>query len=312
MWQERPLGTRGCAWSRGAGSVLHRPGYFGMGNGGWSAALQAVEAVGGAEDAGGAAVEDVGVDHRGGDVAVAEELLDGADVVRRLRGGGWRRSGGRCGRWRAWGCPVLRTRFLHRALQDGFVEVVAAALVGLAVEVGAGGGEDPLPDPLAAGAGVLAGERPGSSTQPAPARRSASCWSRTVSRCLARSRLAAAGSIVTRSLSPLPERTVIWLRAKSTSFTRRRRAFQQPQAGAVEQQGHEAGRAVERVEDGLHLVAGEHDREPLAASWRARCRRATAAPARAPRDRGRAARSAPGSAWRRPRCAGRPGRSGSA
>jgi hypothetical protein len=39
-----------------------------------------VEAVGGAEDAGGAAVEDVGVDHGGGDVAVAEELLDGADV----------------------------------------------------------------------------------------------------------------------------------------------------------------------------------------------------------------------------------------
>ena len=32
-------------------------------------------------DAEGAAVEDVGVDHGGGDVAVAEELLDGADVV---------------------------------------------------------------------------------------------------------------------------------------------------------------------------------------------------------------------------------------
>ena len=48
-------------WRGGAGS--HRP-----------------EAVGGAEDAGGATVEDVGVDHGGGDVAVAEELLDGSDV----------------------------------------------------------------------------------------------------------------------------------------------------------------------------------------------------------------------------------------
>jgi hypothetical protein len=35
---------------------------------------------GGAEDAGGTAVEDVGVDHGGGDVAVAEDFLDGADV----------------------------------------------------------------------------------------------------------------------------------------------------------------------------------------------------------------------------------------
>ena len=38
------------------------------------------EAVGGAQDAGGAAVQHVGVDHGGGHVAVAEELLDGADV----------------------------------------------------------------------------------------------------------------------------------------------------------------------------------------------------------------------------------------
>lgn len=39
------------------------------------------EAVGGAQDAGRAPVEDVGVDHGGGHVAVAEELLDGADVI---------------------------------------------------------------------------------------------------------------------------------------------------------------------------------------------------------------------------------------
>lgn len=39
-----------------------------------------VHAVGGAADAGGAAVEDVRVDHGGADVAVAEQLLHGADV----------------------------------------------------------------------------------------------------------------------------------------------------------------------------------------------------------------------------------------
>ena len=47
---------------------------------GRGSALQEAEAVGGAEDAGGTAVEDVGVDHGGGDVAVAKEFLDGADV----------------------------------------------------------------------------------------------------------------------------------------------------------------------------------------------------------------------------------------
>jgi hypothetical protein len=39
------------------------------------------EAVEGAFDASAATVEDVGVDHGGGYVAVAEEFLDGADVV---------------------------------------------------------------------------------------------------------------------------------------------------------------------------------------------------------------------------------------
>lgn len=49
--------------------------------GGNAGASQRVE---GAADAAGAEAEDVGVDHGGGDVAVAEELLDGADVVAAL------------------------------------------------------------------------------------------------------------------------------------------------------------------------------------------------------------------------------------
>jgi hypothetical protein len=40
-----------------------------------------VEAIGGAAHGSGASVEHVGVDHRRGDVAVAEELLDGSNVV---------------------------------------------------------------------------------------------------------------------------------------------------------------------------------------------------------------------------------------
>lgn len=69
----------------------------------------------------------------------------------------------------------LAHRLLHRALDDGRIEVVTPELSGLAVPVAPGGGEGPLPRPLAVGpaAGETAG--PGStegscssSTQPRP------------------------------------------------------------------------------------------------------------------------------------------------
>jgi len=71
-WRQRPWEMRGCAWARGAFPVLHRPGYFWMREVGESRGSDGGKAVGGAQDAGRAAVEDVGVDHGGGDVAVAE------------------------------------------------------------------------------------------------------------------------------------------------------------------------------------------------------------------------------------------------
>jgi hypothetical protein len=51
---------------------------LGGGRGGWGQEEGVVE---GALDGEAASVQDVGVDHGGADVAVAEELLDGADVV---------------------------------------------------------------------------------------------------------------------------------------------------------------------------------------------------------------------------------------
>ena len=44
------------------------------------------------------------------------------------------------------------------ALDDGFVKVVAAHIAGRGVGIGARGGKDPLPNPFARGAGVLAGQ----------------------------------------------------------------------------------------------------------------------------------------------------------
>jgi hypothetical protein len=90
----------------------------------------------------------VGVDHGRGDVAMAEELLDGADVVtafEEVRGKGVTQGvaadalGETC-------CPRgLSDCLLH----DGFVEVVATPLTGRLVEVRTGNGEAPLPRPLA-------------------------------------------------------------------------------------------------------------------------------------------------------------------
>ena len=56
---------------------------------GWSCQLgrgssEICHEIGRAFDAGGATVENVGVDLRGADVTVSQELLDGADIVARL------------------------------------------------------------------------------------------------------------------------------------------------------------------------------------------------------------------------------------
>jgi hypothetical protein len=85
----------------------------------------------GAADAEGAAVEDVGVDHRGGDVAVAEELLNGADVVCRFfepsqlarEGAGWLV----WSRWLGWLSRVFEP---HAAALNGAVVVLASQPAG--------------------------------------------------------------------------------------------------------------------------------------------------------------------------------------
>jgi len=127
--------------------------------------------------------------------------------------------GGRCGRWRAWGCPYCVPPPSPRAAAR--------------IRAGGGGGAD-----RSRGAGTY-GWRGRPTARSTRGRRWGICGrgpraarpsrrrrgdrrraGRAASRCLARSRAAAAGSIVTRSLAPLPARTVIWLRSKSTSFTR--------------------------------------------------------------------------------------------
>ena len=108
----------------------------------------ALEGVGGAADSPAAAVEDVGVDHRRLQVPMAEQLLDGADVVAVLQQvGGEAVTEGMAGSvldqpGSAHGVP-------EGALDRGLVEVMSPDCAAFQVAKPAGGGEDVLPAPLA-------------------------------------------------------------------------------------------------------------------------------------------------------------------
>ena len=94
----------------------------------------------------GAAAGEVGVDHRGAHVLVAEEGLDGADVVAGLEQVGREavaegvRRDALVDAGSAGGAAEL-------ALNQGLVEVMTARPARRAVDVGPGGRKEPLPGP---------------------------------------------------------------------------------------------------------------------------------------------------------------------
>lgn len=102
-------------------------------------------------------MEDVGVDHGGFDVFVAEEFLDGADVVAALEevGGEGVAEGVGCDAF-VDSCGLLG--FADGALEGGFVDVVAGGFACLGVGVEGVGGEYVLPEPVFASGWVFLGE----------------------------------------------------------------------------------------------------------------------------------------------------------
>jgi hypothetical protein len=113
-----------------------------------------MSAVEGAADAGGAAVENVGVDHGGRDILVAQQFLDGADVVAVLE-----QVGGEAVAKDVWddglGDVGSSGGLAHGPLDQSLVSMVATGLPGSGVAVVADGGEYPLPPPLGGSAGIL-------------------------------------------------------------------------------------------------------------------------------------------------------------
>ena len=115
-----------------------------------------LQTVGWAADAEWAAVQHVGVDHGGSDVAVAQQFLNGADVMppfQQMGGKGMAQAVG-CG----WLADLCRDhspsdRFLHQAR----IQVMPTLLTGLVVAPALVLGEHPLPCPflVAASHGVV-------------------------------------------------------------------------------------------------------------------------------------------------------------
>ncbi len=106
-----------------------------------------------------------------GDMAMAKELLDRADIVavfKKLRretvsqrvGGSMLRD------LRPLNC------FLYRFLNYRLVDVVSPLHAGDPVKIPAAGREHELPSPLRIRVGILAGDRSGSVVRPAPSRKS--------------------------------------------------------------------------------------------------------------------------------------------
>src|SRR5262245_10997213 len=99
------------------------------------------------------------VNLRRGHVAGAEKLLDGPDIPACLEQVRGERVAERV-TGSALRDPGTADRVLDGALHHRLVKMVAPALAGLALDVDARGREDPLPRPLATGAGVFPGQCP--------------------------------------------------------------------------------------------------------------------------------------------------------
>ena len=128
-------------------------------------------AVGRAAHARRAAVQDVGVNLRGGHVPVPEQLLDSPDVVVLLQKMCRERVAQRVG-CAALGDAGLADRRLHHSLQHGLVQVVPPALKRLPMEVDARSGKTHCHAHSRPAFGYFRMSAVGSSTQPAPCFRS--------------------------------------------------------------------------------------------------------------------------------------------
>jgi len=210
-----------------------------------------------------APIQDVRVDHRGRDVFVAEELLDGAELASIFE-----QMGGERMPESVAGGPFADLRVSHRSadgpLHDGLVEMMTASLTRTWLTVGSRGGENPLPGPFAASHRQLSRQGVGQldpacvlfevalvlDTHPVEMGRQPRLQS-------ARKNCGAVLRSLPVSDEDLMPLEIHVLHTKST-------ALEQPQSRSVEQRDHELGHPFEMSQHPADLVAGEKDWQSFA------------------------------------------------
>lgn len=114
----------------------------------------------GTADSKGTGVHNVGVDHGGFYIFVAEEFLNGADVV-----AGFQEMGGKGVAECMWRDAFVKTSLFcssaHGFLQAAFVSVVTSEVASARVRGESWSGEEPLPGPFMGGVGVFSVYRVG-------------------------------------------------------------------------------------------------------------------------------------------------------
>src|SRR5437867_7736212 len=199
------------------------------------------------------------VDHRGADVLVAEQFLNGTDVVPIFEEmGGERVTEGVAGRWLR--DPRSADRVFHRSLEHGLMEMVTATLAGLGVHVKTRGRKYPLPPQFAPGVRVLAYQR---ARQLDPGRAAPEIGLVRFSDALDvthQGRFDRGGEHRHPVLPSLAVADHDLVCCEIDVLYTQAAALEQTQPGTVEQHGHEPRHAVEALEDGADFVTGEDDR----------------------------------------------------
>jgi hypothetical protein len=156
-----------------------------------------------------------------------------------------------------------RAASLTGALQDGLVQMVAAALTGGPVEVVPRGWEDPLPGPVTAGVRVLAGQGPGQLDPAGATSHVGLVLPLHALEMVTERALGDGGENGHAILGAFPVTDDDLARGEVDVLDSEAAAFQQAKTGPVQKGGHEPGRAVQLGNDRAYFVAGQDDGEML-------------------------------------------------
>jgi len=222
----------------------------------------ALSVIQGGLDGEGAGVHDVGVDHGGAHVFVAQEFLDGADAVagfEEVGGEGVAEDVGRD----AFGHVCTPGRLPHGFLEAAFIGVMAPHSARSGIDREAGGGKDVLPAPFAGGVGVFAGQGVGQENVAATF-----CQIVLVhffdhqQMCTERldQLLGEDGDAICGSLAIADNDLVL---GEVDIFNAQTHAFHETQSTAVEELGHEQVDARHLAEHGVNFISGQDGGQAL-------------------------------------------------